>query len=524
MNTVTFGLIILIYFLAISYLGYLGYKSTKTSSDYLIGGRDIHPFIMALSYGATFISTSAIIGFGGVSGLFGMGLLWLTFLTIFVGVFIAFVFFGKRTRRMGRHLNAHTFPEFIAKRYDAPSLQKIGGIIIFIAMPIYAAVVLIGGARFIEEVLLIDFNLALTIFSIIIAAYVVAGGIKGVMYTDALQGVIMFAGMMFLLVVSYQKLGGITSAHEALTNIKHMVPENLKAIGHQGWTAMPKMGSPFWWTLVSTIVMGVGIGVLAQPQLIVRFLMVKSDREMNRAVLVGGIFIIAMTGVIFIVGALSNAYFVQENGKLAIEMAGGNSDKIIPAYIKSAMPVWFVYIFMLSLLSAGMSTLSSQFHTMGTSMGYDIYAQFVKSNKDPMLISRLSIFIAIIIAVIIGYQLPQGVIARGTAIFFGVCAAAFLPVYFGGLYWKGSTKAGALSSILTGVIASLFCLLFLHQKEASALGLCKAIFGKDVLIETYPWPVVDPIMISLPLSAIVFWVVSIFTSKVDPKHLKKVFA
>lgn len=523
MNSITFGLIILIYFLAITYLGYLGYKSTKTSSDYLTGGREIHPFIMALSYGATFISTSAIIGFGGVAGLFGMGLLWLTFLTIFVGVFIAFVFFGKRTRRMGRHMNAHTFPEFIAKRYNAPSLQKLGGIIIFIAMPIYAAVVLIGGARFIEEVMLIDFNIALTIFSIIIAAYVIAGGIKGVMYTDALQGVIMFIGMMFLLFVSYQKLGGVTSAHEALSNMSHLVPENLKAIGHQGWTSMPKMGSPFWWTLMSTIVMGVGIGVLAQPQLIVRFLMVKSDREMNRAVLIGGVFIIAMTGVIFIVGALSNAYFFQESGQLAIEAAGGNSDKIIPAYIKAAMPSWFVYIFMLSLLSAGMSTLSSQFHTMGTSMGYDIYAQFVKSDKDPLMVSRLSIFIAIIIAVFIGYKLPPGIIARGTALFFGVCAASFLPVYFGGLYWRGSTKAGATWSIVSGVVASLFCMVFLHKKESAAIGICDALFGRDVLITTYPWPVVDPIMIALPISAIVFVGVSLFTKRVDPDYLKKIF-
>ena len=72
----------LVYLFILTYLGYLGYKHTKTSEDYLVGGRKIHPMIMALSYGSTFISTSAIVGFGGAAGTLGMGLLWLTLLNI----------------------------------------------------------------------------------------------------------------------------------------------------------------------------------------------------------------------------------------------------------------------------------------------------------------------------------------------------------------------------------------------------------------------------------------------------------
>jgi len=523
MNTFVLGLIVIVYFLIITYLGFLGYKGTKNSKDYLIGSREIHPFIMAMSYGATFISTSAIVGFGGVAGLFGMGLLWLTFLNIFFGVFIAFIFFGKRTRRLGVNLDAHTFPDLLGKRYQSDAMQKIAGLIIFISMPLYAAVVLIGGARFIEEVLLVDFDIALTVFSIIIAAYVITGGIKGVMYTDAMQGVIMFVGMIFLLVVTYSKLGGVTAAHEALSNISNLVPENLQAIGHQGWTAMPVTGSPFWWTLVTSIIIGVGIGVLAQPQLVVRFMMVKSDRELNRAILSGGIFILAATGVTFIVGALSNVYFFQETGKIAIAAVGGNVDKIIPTYINQAMPSWFVYVFMLALISAGMSTLSSQFHVMGTSIGYDFYSKFSKKDTSPILITRLAIIISIILAVIIGYKLPGGIIARGTAIFFGICAAAFMPSYIGGLYWKGATKKGAFASMAVGFIVSIFCLAFLHQKESAALGISMALFGKDMLIAKHPWPLVDPIIIALPISTLVFIITSIFTKRSDEKHLTMVF-
>jgi len=84
-----------IIYLAITiYLSYLGYKKTTTVSDYLLAGRQVHPVTMSLSYGSTYISTSAIIGFGGVSALYGFSMSWLAFLNILVGVWIAFVVFG----------------------------------------------------------------------------------------------------------------------------------------------------------------------------------------------------------------------------------------------------------------------------------------------------------------------------------------------------------------------------------------------------------------------------------------------
>ena len=309
-------LVIVLYLMAIAYLGWLGYRRTQTASDYLIAGRKAHPFIMALSYGATFISTSAIVGFGGVAGMFGMSLLWLTFLNIFVGIFIAFVFLGGRTREMGHRLQAHTFPEFLGRRYQSRFVQIFAGLIIFIFIPVYAGAVMIGGCEFISTSLGIDYHSAILIFSVIIAAYVVVGGLKGVMYTDALQGSIMVIGMIILLIWTFSTLGGVTEANTQLTAMSGDVSGGLKAIGHQGWTSMPVFGwgekqHDLWWIVVSTIILGVGIGVLAQPQLAVRFMTVKSKRELNRAVLIGSIFILIMTGVPFTVGALSNLYFKQ---------------------------------------------------------------------------------------------------------------------------------------------------------------------------------------------------------------------
>ncbi len=160
--------------------------------------------------------------------------------------------------------------------------------------------------------------------ALIVAAYVITGGIKGVLYTDALQAVIMFACMLFLLFWFYRVMDmGFIEANRKLTEITPLVPERFKEVGHQGWTAMPVTGSPQWYTLVTSLILGVGIGCLAQPQLVVRFMNANS--------------------------------------------------------------------------------------TMGV---------------------RIGVLCSILVSYIICYTLSAGVIARGTALFMGICAATFLPAYF----------------------------------------------------------------------------------------------
>ena len=621
--------LVLVYLMVVGYLGWLGYRRTKTTTDYLVAGRKAHPFIMAVSYGATFISTSAIVGFGGVAGMFGMSLLWLTFLNIFVGIFIAFVFLGGPARRIGHRLDAHTFPELLGRRYQSRFIQVLAGLIIFLFIPIYAAAVVIGGTEFIvKQFRLDDYNTALLVFSLIVAAYVISGGLKAVMYTDALQGTIMFVGMSVLLVWAYASLGGVQQAHQELSNISGDVFVGYKAIGHQGWTATPKFGwggaeagkpSPYdlWWIVFTTIVMGVGIGVLAQPQLVVRFMTVKSKRELNRAALVGGIFILVMTGVAFTVGALSNVYFknhevikgvllntteekvilkkyrvvekaatcrlmhidtnvtgtadtfiVQEGvgapfdkmmpkaqvvelpkdeqGRQWVEVRPNasaflravtydkaigrfmfNSDSIIPTYVTSAMPKWFGTVFLLTLLAAAMSTMSSQFHAAGTSIGHDVYGT-LSGRKQTIGVTRIGIIIGLVLAVAIGLKFRGDYfIARATSIFFGLCASAFLPAFLGGLFFRRMTKAAAIASMVVGFAVTTFWLVFVKATEADAIGLVYKFMDhktNSILASAGGnWPNVDPLVIALPLSVLTAVLVSLFTKGPDKEHLDLCF-
>jgi SSS family solute:Na+ symporter len=526
--------VVVVYLTVIAILSLQAWKKTRNATDYLVAGRQVHPFIMALSYGATFVSTSAIIGFGGAAAVFGMSLQWLTFLTVFVGVFIAFVFFGRRTRVMGLNLNAHTFPEFLGLRFESTRLQGATGALIFIAMPLYASVVLMGGAKFIAQILDTNYNVALFFLTIFVAVYVIMGGLKAVMYTDAFQGSMMFIGMISLLLATYYKLGGFITAHQRLTDMQEIAIKIFGAKGHTGWTSFPEFGSEYWLVVVTTIVLGVGIGVLAQPQLIVRFMTVKSNRELNRAVLIGGIFVLIVVGVSLAIGALANVFFYYENpetaGKIALIAAGKNVSEIIPLYISTAMPQWFTAVFMITLLSAAMSTLSSQFHAMGTALGRDIYEKALGRSGNSIILTKVGILFAILISYFLAWALPTffeggtAIIARGTAIFFGICAAAFLPMYFGALYFRNMTRLSAWACFVTGTLTSLFWLFFVHAKESKPLMVCNALFGVDSLGSGTLWAVVDPLVIALPTSALVTILFNLKRSKsYSEQHIARCF-
>jgi SSS family solute:Na+ symporter len=215
---------------------------------------------------------------------------------------------------------------------------------------------------------------------------------------------------------------------------------------------------------------------------------------------------------------------------ISIVYAKGNSDQIIPTYISLAMPKWFGLVFLLTLLAAAMSTLSSQFHTLGTAAGRDVFEKLFGgktggSSNRTIYIVRIAILLGLVLAVAIGYyakkeQAVVSIIARATAIFFGLCASTFLPAFVGGIYSRRMTKAGAIASMLVGFCVSTFWLAFVKVPECTVIGLVK----KSILATAPNWPVVDPLFIALPLSLLTVVVVSSFTRKSDEAHLDICFS
>jgi len=219
---------------------------------------------------------------------------------------------------------------------------------------------------------------------------------------------------------------------------------------------------------------------------------------------------------------------IAQGRSIAVVYAKGVSDKIIPTFITTAMPKWFGLVFMLTLLAAAMSTLSSQFHTLGTAAGRDVFERLTGGPKEgtnrTIFIVRVAILIGLVVAVTLCYyaqkeQVFVSFIARATAIFFGLCAAAFMPAFDGGLFFRRVTRAGAIASMFVGAAVTVFWLAYVKMPECTVIGLVK----KSILADAPNWPYVDSLLIALPLSALTMIVVSLLTRTPDETHLARCF-
>lgn len=518
MDIILFVVFMALFIAVFAYLGYLGYKKTKTAEDYYVAGRRMGPIVIAFSYGATFISAVALIGFSGMASIYGLSLLWLAFLNIFVGILIAFIFFGFRTRKMGLSLNAMTLPELLGNRFNSKKLQATSGLIIAIFIIFYTTAVFLAIASLFEITFGIPYWVCVVIFTLVVGIYLIVGGLYAVMWTHAVQGVLMLVGMLILAIGIYAMLGGIGPAHDAAASLttQQLLDMGWKSVpvGFTTLTSMPEAFSPAFMLLL-TLIFGVGIGVLAQPQLIIRYLSAKDEKSLRRAIPYGGIFILLMTFLAFSIGPLCNVLMINNNLTYP-----GTPDKVVPLIVNQLFPSWFVLLFLFAILSAAMSTASALFHTAGASFGRDVCEKgFMKecSEKKSLMITRIATF-GIVIATLLLSLYPPDYVAVLTSFFFGLMACTFLAPYALMLYWRKTSRAGAWIGMLGGFIFTMLWYILIYYKTAPQ-------FIGSSMTNDYIINMLDPIFIGLPLSFILTYVVSILIKQdnAEIQTMKKAF-
>lgn len=533
-NLVIFGIMALIFGTATFALAYFGYKNTRDSEQFMLGRNKTSPVIIALSYGATFLSASAIIGFGGQAAVHGMSLMWLCFLNIFIGVIVAFAVFGPRTRTLGKKLRASTFADLLGKIYKSKGIRGFTAILIIVMMPIYCAAVLKGAVNSLSVMtgLTAYYDILLILLAVIVALYVVYGGIIAVMYNDALQAGIMFFGMIIILIMTYSMFGGIESAHSQLGNLWDAgIIDQVGALpGARGWTGISEFGSQEWMLVVTTFLMGVGIGSLTQPQLVVRFMSARDNKTLYKSMAIGAIFMFVVVGTAYTVGPLSNIYFVDNHGVGAFEYIsnlGLGTDFIIPQFLTEVFGSFsnatfgdlFLSLFLLALLSASISTISALMHTIGVAGGYDLFTlarnRVYKEEGDArsIRVNRIFTMFVLVAVVAICYLMPNDVIAKATSVFMGITAAALLPAYAHGLYSKKPNRSAAGISMATGTFVYLFWALFMNAGTATFLPICRILTGSNVLFGDSILSSLDAVVVALPISIIAMIIVLIINRK-----------
>ena len=414
------------YLAMLAYHCWAAQRETHSLDDYLIGGRKLGGWVIALSFYATFVSTNSFVGHAGKS--WDAGLIWyIKGVVIVLSCYMAWYLVAPRFFIKALEYKSLTLPDFLGRRYDSLSLRRISAIVIFMAAVLYLIAVYKGSALALQQFLGLNYQVAAVAIFLVVTAYTLAGGFRSVVLTDTVQGVLMAIGAVALMVAVLYKGGGLTAIME---NIRTQDPD---LVSWQG--KMPIM------TILGLAIAG-GMKMLVDPRQISRIYGLKDKKALGVARIVSPLLIFITYLCLLPIGAFAHALIPAD--------AINDSDLVTPFLLGTAEVLGPILssFFLLVLLSAAMSSLDSVLLVAASSVGRDI---MVIGDKDPRVLTRTRVWVVVIS--LLGMLLalnPFGDIVGITAFSGSLYAACFIPTLVLGLYWKGGTAIGAFSCVLLG--------------------------------------------------------------------------
>lgn len=416
------------------YIGFYFYRQNKNTEDYFLGGRSLGPVVSALSAGASDMSGWLLMGLPGA--LYASGLIE-SYIAIglSIGALLNWSFVAKRLRIYTSVIaNSITIPDYFETRFDDDKhiLRIVCAIVILIFFTFYVSSGLVGGAKLFEATFGIRYEYALTTGTLIIVAYTFLGGYKAVCWTDLLQGLLMMGALIVVPAVMLYHLGGFGEAMAVIEEIK----PNALSMG-EGIGALSIVSALAW-----------GLGYFGQPHILVRFMSIRSTKDIPAATFVGiSWMVISLIGACFI-GLLGIAYVHK------FELTLQDPEKIFIVMSQLLFNPWIAGILLSAILAAIMSTASSQLLVSSSTIAEDFYKKIFREDAPSHIVlnlGKLGVLLVAVIAFLISTDKNSSVLSIVSYAWAGF-GASFGSVMLFSLFWSRMTRVGAILGMITGAV------------------------------------------------------------------------
>lgn len=488
-------LVMLIIFFAIMIgVGLATRKHASSVNGFVLGGRNVGPWLTAFAYGTSYFSAVVFVGYAGQFGWkYGLASTWIGIGNAILGSLLAWVVLGRRTRIMTKHLHAATMPDFFGKRFGSNGLRIAASAIVFVFLIPYTASLYNGLSRLFGMSFHIPYAVCVILMATLTGVYVILGGYMATAINDFIQGIIMIGGIIAVVAAVLNGQGGFMEAVKNLSVLESDVPVTL---GQQG--AFASFFGPDPANLLGVIVL-TSLGTWGLPQMVHKFYTIKDEKAVKTGTIISTLFAVVISGGCYFLGGFARLF-----DSPAIYGADGNIiyDAIIPEMLSSLSDV-LIGIVVILVLSASMSTLSSLVLTSSSTLTLDFIKGNVAKNlseKKQLLTMRILIVFFIAVSVVLALD-PPTFIAQLMGISWGALAGAFLAPFLYGLFWKGTTRAGVWASFIAGVgitVANMFLNFIESSINAGAVAMVAGL--------------------------IVVPAVSLLTPKMEKKQVEQIFA
>ena len=442
------------YFVLMLGIGYYAFrKSTDDVSGYMLGGRQLHPAVGALSAGASDMSGWMLMGLPGAIYVSGLGAAWIA-VGLVIGAYFNYLLVAPRLRVFTEVADdAITIPDYFEKRFndDTRILRILSSVVIVIFFTLYTSSGVVAGGKLFEASFGLNYYAGLFLTAGVVIVYTLIGGFLAVSLTDFVQGAIMFIALIMVPIVAFMQLGSlndiaeVTRAAADSPNYLSMLPETVTAVSVIG--------------VISA--MSWGLGYFGQPHIIVRFMAIRTLKEIATARLIGMTWMIVTVIGAVLTGILGLAFVTTNTGAIddaAIEFTDPETIFILMSQILFHPLVGGFLL--AAILAAIMSTISSQLLVSSSSLTEDFYKTFLRrsaSQKELVLIGRLSVLAVSLVAIALAFDRSSTILSLVSNAWAGF-GAAFGPLILFSLFRKNMSRSAAIAGMVTGAVVILFWL------------------------------------------------------------------
>lgn len=431
----------LIYMAAMIAIGLVAYRRTKNLDDYVLGGRDLGPFVAALSVGASDMSGWLLMGLPGAIYATGLIEAWIA-VGLTIGAWVNWKVIAPRLRAYTEvSSDSITIPSFLESRVKDQSrtIRIVAGIIILFFFTFYVSSGLVAAGVFFQTSFNTSYHFGLLFVGAVVIIYTLAGGFLAVSWTDVVQGLMMVIALVLVPIVGIFHVGGFGNM---VSEIKAVDPAILSPIGDTssfGWVSAMAIISALAW----------GLGYFGQPHILVRFMAIRSADEAKAGRRYGISWMILSVigaGMTALVGV---AVYKHDTNALP------DAESVFIALSRMLFHPLIAGFFLAAILAAIMSTISSQLLVTSSALVEDIYSTFSKRTdiRDSlgMWLGRVAVIIIAVVAGALAWQQNDTILALVGFAWAGF-GASFGPVIILAMYWKKLTFPGVLSAMIVGAV------------------------------------------------------------------------
>ncbi len=441
------AILLILFFGTMLMTGFYCRKHATSVNGFVLGGRNVGPWLTAFAFGTSYFSAVIFVGYAGQFGWnFGLASTWIGLGNAFIGSLLAWAVLGRRTRLMTNHIGSKTMPDFFSKRYGSGKLKIAASVIVFIFLIPYTASLYNGLSSLFKIAFNVEYWICIVVMAALTCVYVVFGGYMATAINDFIQGIIMIGGIIAVIATMLINNGGLTEAVNKLSLIPSPYPETA---GANGVFTSFFGAQPFYLVVVILLT---SLGTWGLPQMVGKFYSIKNEDAIKKGMIISTVFAIIVAGGCYFLGGFGRLY----TGLLTdAPDTFKNFDAIIPTML-STMPDAIVAIVIILVLAASMSTLSSLVLTSSSTFTLDVIVPLKKkmSQKSEILILRIFIVFFVVVSAVLAIikDLNPGFtfIAQMMGVSWGALAGAFMAPFLYGLYSKKITRGACWASFISG--------------------------------------------------------------------------